>query len=803
MSQVERLASLLSLDREHQMRALRVGLTDLIERNQRGIVLADEVGCGKTYEALGLVALLWRHFAATSTPIQRILVVAEPSLMHKWFDEIEAAPSDKRGFQQYVKADEWSEFRQLLRSVERLRTRSDGQRRGVREGGKLQVPPGMYVARPSLLASERSDGTTPIVRWLRRTDWDVVIVDEAHHYAGLHTQRSRVFFPDRTPESRERGLQARFTLALTATPFQLATRELLNLLRIVRAPEDYLATLGDGLRCYEAALEQLYARRALGPADEGRRRWVERLEYLRTIDASGGKRPGTVGLEALLRQYLIRNVKDASERDYALVEKHGAVYRTKTYDKLDDLRPVVAASPLVPLEGDHAALYLELRDLLADVDRAAGEDSSLKPSFLAADLRQCLSSYEQLSESVQLRKPLPRASLIRRRLQQLHESGSAHPKLRALVELTRDLIAADLERIARGVDRGSAQFFSKILVFNTLLKTADALRSALHSAIAEQVEPFVDEQLSAAGWSSREGARDVVLKALREEREIAREQLRKKFKREHLEVSREFLAPIGLEMAPDSRELVDVMFHRAERHCVQSLFLLRLAVWMRIQNEPPEVDAVQTFLMQRVGHRLRASIERIVDDFLDDTPREGQAFSTANKERARREIARLVRILAAPEYAARYDGDQKDEAREMRRENFNRPYAPLVLLVSRVGEEGIDLQAHTRHVIHYDIEWNPAKMEQREGRVDREGRRTTGAVQVRNLLLKDTYEERVFHTVMQRDAWFQVLIGSKRQELAKLNEDALEPEAAIDLGAVESGRLTREELHQVTIDLRP
>jgi hypothetical protein len=86
--------------------------------------------------------------------------------------------------------------------------------------------------------------------------------------------------------------------------------------------------------------------------------------------------------------------------------------------------------------------------------------------------------------------------------------------------------------------------------------------------------------------------------------------------------------------------------------------------------------------------------------------------------------------------------------------------------------------------------------------VDREGRRGTGPVDVRFFLLKDTYEERVFHTVMQRDAWFQLLIGSKRQELAKGMDSEDEAPEAIDV-TEDQGRLTAEERDRVMIDLRP
>jgi len=167
----------------------------------------------------------------------------------------------------------------------------------------------------------------------------------------------------------------------------------------------------------------------------------------------------------------------------------------------------------------------------------------------------------------------------------------------------------------------------------------------------------------------------------------------------------------------------------------------------------------------------------------------------------------------------RYDGSNSRD-REAHRRNFNDYYNPFVLLVSRVGEEGIDLQKQCRYVIHYDLEWNPAKMEQREGRVDRVGwmeRNGSGTVgkerqfiDVRFMLLKGTYEERIFHTVMLRDQWFQILIGSKRRELGEIkpdNEDDSGASSEVEGPQVEDdlerGRLTKEEKERVMLDLRP
>ena len=100
-------------------------------------------------------------------------------------------------------------------------------------------------------------------------------------------------------------------------------------------------------------------------------------------------------------------------------------------------------------------------------------------------------------------------------------------------------------------------------------------------------------------------------------------------------------------------------------------------------------------------------------------------------------------------------------------------------------------------------------MEQHEGRVDRMGwlgtrRDAASYIDVRFLILKGTYEERIFHTVMQRDQWFQILIGSKKKELGVLPEEV---EQEVDQDRISDDRcvgvLTNVEKLKVMLDLRP
>ncbi len=46
-----------------------------------------------------------------------------------------------------------------------------------------------------------------------------------------------------------------------------------------------------------------------------------------------------------------------------------------------------------------------------------------------------------------------------------------------------------------------------------------------------------------------------------------------------------------------------------------------------------------------------------------------------------------------------------------------------ILLATDAASEGIDLQNHCHRLIHYEIPWNPNRLEQRNGRIDRHGQR--------------------------------------------------------------------------------
>jgi superfamily II DNA or RNA helicase len=69
-------------------------------------------------------------------------------------------------------------------------------------------------------------------------------------------------------------------------------------------------------------------------------------------------------------------------------------------------------------------------------------------------------------------------------------------------------------------------------------------------------------------------------------------------------------------------------------------------------------------------------------------------------------------------------GGQSDDDRDRQIRSFWRPKGPRILVSSRAGGEGINLQV-ARRLIHLDVPWNPMEMEQRVGRIHRFGSRAT------------------------------------------------------------------------------
>ena len=114
-----------------------------------------------------------------------------------------------------------------------------------------------------------------------------------------------------------------------------------------------------------------------------------------------------------------------------------------------------------------------------------------------------------------------------------------------------------------------------------------------------------------------------------------------------------------------------------------------------------------------------------------------------------------------------FSGDLSDNQKEWAKAKFEEEGD--VLISTEAGAQGINLQ-FCNTIINYDLPWNPMKLEQRIGRVDRLGQ--SNDVMVYNLITIATIEEKILSLLFEKVDLFETVTGDQLQLL--LNEDELE-----------------------------
>ena len=138
-------------------------------------------------------------------------------------------------------------------------------------------------------------------------------------------------------------------------------------------------------------------------------------------------------------------------------------------------------------------------------------------------------------------------------------------------------------------------------------------------------------------------------------------------------------------------------------------------------------------------------------------------------------------------------------------EEFRKSDDVRVLLSSEVGSEGIDLQ-FSSVMVNYDLPWNPMRLEQRIGRIDRLGQKAR-KVTVLNLIYDDTIDKRIYERLYERLeigeralGEFEAVLGEPIREMTirlldpKLTDQQKEQAINQTYQALENRRLEEEKL---------
>jgi superfamily II DNA or RNA helicase len=102
-------------------------------------------------------------------------------------------------------------------------------------------------------------------------------------------------------------------------------------------------------------------------------------------------------------------------------------------------------------------------------------------------------------------------------------------------------------------------------------------------------------------------------------------------------------------------------------------------------------------------------------------------------------------------------------------ERFREDEGLRILVSSEVGSEGIDLQ-FCRYLFNYDLPWNPMKLEQRIGRLERIGQKAE-KILIYNLFCPNTIEDRVVMRLYERIEIFRNSIGDLEDILGNYIEE--------------------------------
>ena len=215
------------------------------------------------------------------------------------------------------------------------------------------------------------------------------------------------------------------------------------------------------------------------------------------------------------------------------------------------------------------------------------------------------------------------------------------------------------------------------------------------------------------------------------------------------------------------------------------------AHWQREQELLDQMQEVAEETRHLPDAKTRYLIDWVRDNLCPDLPPFGQPPSTQSPEWTNRRVLiftenrqgtkRYLRSILeqaiegtdrAAERIAIIGGNTTGPRRKDIQRRFNRDPAedPLrILLATDAAREGLNFQAHCTDLFHFDLPWNPGRIEQRNGRIDRK-LQPASEVHCRYFVLPQRAEDRVLDVLVRKTDTIKRELGS----LAKVIEGDIE-----------------------------
>ncbi|HIK08733.1 MAG TPA: helicase [Oscillatoriaceae cyanobacterium M33_DOE_052] len=161
-----------------------------------------------------------------------------------------------------------------------------------------------------------------------------------------------------------------------------------------------------------------------------------------------------------------------------------------------------------------------------------------------------------------------------------------------------------------------------------------------------------------------------------------------------------------------------------------------------------------------------------------------------------------------------FTGGMSEDRREQIKSAFNadpKDHPLRILIATDAAREGINLQNYCADLFHFDIPWNPSRMEQRNGRIDRKLQREP-QVRCHYFYLRQRPEDRVLDVLMKKTNIIKQELGSLspviHKNIAQILENGIWAENEASLAADIDRAASPEEAAQqkktaVTTELEP
>ena len=195
------------------------------------------------------------------------------------------------------------------------------------------------------------------------------------------------------------------------------------------------------------------------------------------------------------------------------------------------------------------------------------------------------------------------------------------------------------------------------------------------------------------------------------------------------------------------------------------------ALWRREQALLDQMEAVAEKTRHLPDAKTRRLIDWIRETLCPDLPPFGQPrhgeppawnsgrvlIFTENREGTKRFLKTILEHAIegtdrADERIAVIDGLTRGATRKEIQRRFNADPAkdPLrILLATDAAREGLNFQAHCADLFHFDLPWNPGRIEQRNGRIDRK-LQPASTVRCHYFVLPQRVEDRVLEVLVKK-----------------------------------------------------